>query len=514
MKKAIGIYIGRREVIVASVFQTKGAPELDRFAIEAIRPASPESEGSVPKQKKSAQPELGPEAQAVERALGKTGALRTQAVVAFSPFHLATRFFKLPPIPRREWEDIIRFEARRYLPFKLSDTVFDHHVSLREGEGKALLVTATAAKRETIDAYLSYLRRGSAKVGMIEPVFSALARAVHVSEPAESAKVRGYLFIDSDGGVNITLASKGAVYLSRDFLLSEDQVTNQGRFYQELKASFEFVHETCGESEVEKVFLAGSGDLVFWSNFLTSVFGKHTSFEVGLFPVPVDVPKGSVGALVVPIGLALRVLNYKSPLGTFSLLPPEERLANPGELRKLVVLELLTIAFLFILARLLILEPFIGHMRSQAMRQLSPEAGADQLLAHESLEKLRTIQTEAEENFSQANEFFKNKISMSRVLSVISGLIPKSVWLDQVSYQGASEVDLSLGMVQGQRSLVFEGLCYMGDAEKEVEQINKWGKDLNADPDFRGQFKRVVVEEMRREKFREHDITRFRIACR
>ena len=74
MEKGIGIYIGRKEIVAASVSISKGVPELHQFAIEPIE-VSGSSELSAGK-KKTPSKDLIPEAQAVQRALEKIGAYR------------------------------------------------------------------------------------------------------------------------------------------------------------------------------------------------------------------------------------------------------------------------------------------------------------------------------------------------------------------------------------------------------------------------------------------------------
>lgn len=509
MGTGIGIYIGRKEVAAASLTKTKGVPQLDEFAIEPFELEDSQAAPSAEKRKRPGSSDLAPEVQAIERALSKLKIRKPQVIASFDPFQLVTRYFRIPLIPKKEQPDTFRFEARRYVPFKLEETIHDFHArTLKHGGVEELFVTISAVKKEALRSCVDSLRKGSAKVNMVEPAFSAFARALAVGERFDEGRIYGFILIDSSGSVHVTLAEKGIVYLSRDFLLSENQLDNQTRFFHEMKASFDFVHQTLQIEQGIKVFLAGSGDVVFWSNFLTGVFGEQFSFEPAIFPTRKDIPRNILSSILIPIGLALRALGYESPLGELSLLPPEERLTKPEEIRKTVGIEFLMVAFAFIALRLLILEPYALWVRNQSVRQLSPEAAADGLLAAESVERLKSIQAELQGSTAQLSQFTQSKLAAGPILSLLSKSLTNSMWLDQVSVQAGGKSERA-----AQRGLFIEGLCYLGNAEREVQEINGFVKVLGDDPALAEKFKTVTLDEVRRDQYQGYELSRFRIVC-
>ena len=533
MKKGIGLYIGQKEVIAASLSLSKGAPVLDRFAIEAIPTGgsttspqanpSPTAETGKKKallfQKKTEEKSKAPQALAIDKALEKIGGRRTNVVAAFNPFHLVARYFEMPYLPHREWESAAAYEAGRYLPFKLSEVIADFRVlESKDLKGNRVLsVTAIAARTELLRSYVNHIRGASTIVDMVEPIFSAFARALSMVETFEQGKTYGFLFLDSDGGVNITLARNGIVYLSRDFLLVEDRKGNETRFYEELKVSFDFTNRISGGNRIDQVYLAGSGDLVFWADFLTSVFGKEIHFEFGLFATKQDIPKNVLCALLVPIGLALRALKYKSSLGDFSLLPPSERETKPERVKRLVGVEFLIIALFFILVRIAILEPYTLYIRQQAAHQKDSQIIADPSLESLPVDQLNKMRSDFREQEQQVQLFSKRKISMSSKLKTLASAMPASLWLEQITYRSGSLREgsgQSIGRARlssSQRTLTLQGQCYLANPEAEIKAINDWAKALSEDKKFLEGFQKVTVAEVRRDKYLDHDTSMFRI---
>lgn len=522
MKRSIGIYIGQREVIAATVSFEKNLPVLGPFAIERIARVVPPEESAKKGQARSA---LEPEAQAIERALQKIAALRAHTIATFNPFQLVTRHFEMPLVPRRERQDAIRYEASRHIPFKLSETVLDGHISERPGEGgvRILSVTVSALKTDVLRSYLNHLRSGSAKVDMVEPVYSAFSRALSVGGFVKQGESYGFIFIDADQSVNVTFAHGGITYLSRDFLLSEDRVANETRFYEELKASFDFMSGVpkVGKERIDQIYLAGSGDLVFWSEFLTNVFKNQARFAIGLFPTKQDIPENVLSSLLVPIGLALRGLKQKSPLGELTLLPPVERETSRERLKRLVAIEFLLIALLFILVRLSIFTPYLVRVEGKAEVARSSEAIVDSALVIESVEGLKRIRDQIGNRVRQLGLLAKAKTPMSTRLKALGRSIPDSIWLDQMTYRHPFSDAGSDGPPPAAPpkdsgafgSLKLEGFCYLQNSDREIQTINEWIQVLVGEKSFSEGIRTITLEDVRRERIQDREVSRFDIRC-
>lgn len=517
MKRGVGIYLGNKEVVAASISLSKGIPRLEHFAIEPIE-ASPNAAAEAKKAKSQASTQ-SLEAQAVERALRKIETPGANVIASFNPFHFVTRYFEMPFIPRSEWRKAVHYEARRYIPFKFSESVCDVHIVERQIAGsKRLAVTVSAVKTEMLRTYANHLMEGSATVHLFEPVFSAYSRALTSTNEVEGEKIYGFVFIDAHESVNISLARSGITYLSRDFLLSEERRANETRFYEELKASFDFVFEKTGDNRIEKVFLAGTGDLTFWSDFLTAVFGKQTRFECAFFPTKQDISRNLLSALLVPVGLALRKFDRPSPLGNFSLFPPIERgQSRPERLKKILQLEFLIIAVVFAVAYFLILQPYAMYLRKEVATKLGPASLLDPDLTHRSLDELKTIREQLQKEVKQIGILSEDTFKMDEKLKALARLTPQVIWISQINYKQREFQTQNLSTEganadqKSNRDFGLEGLCYLGNAEQEVETTNDLVKRLGEDSAFMNGFRTVTLDEVRRDTYDRRDLTRFRM---
>jgi Tfp pilus assembly PilM family ATPase len=505
MSKGIGVYVGRNEVIAVSATRTGAGPQITSFAIEPIGPEGPpESSGDrgIHRIKRTA-----PEAQAVFKALEKIKAHGAFVNVAVSPLQVVTRNFIMPMVPKKEELSAVRNEASRYVPFKISDSVLDYHSY--PTHKNVVSVTVTAIRSEILDEYLQNMRSASAKVLVVEPVYNAASRVFSALNMVGKVQAHGFVILQSDGNVNVTLASKGVVYLSRDFLLSGKMEEDKTRFYSELKASMEYFYKLTGGESIEQIFLSGVGDLKIWVEYLEHAFSYKVRFDVATLPRAKNLPPEALHELLVPFGLALRSLGYRSSLGKIQLLPKEERRSDPPQFLKFLALEFFLIFVFFVVLRLAVFQPYLMRVKNQKEAVIGPAEREFPTFASRSMEDLRSEKDVMSGRMERLNRFFGDKISAAALMTALGQGLPQSISLDYVAIEDAGGAEVSpSGKIQ--KRLNMRGICYLGNAEKETETVGAWLKALSGRKIMADNFTEIRVEEIKREKFRNREITRFR----
>ncbi len=506
MSKGVGVYIGRNEVIAVSAIRTPTGPQIVSFVIEPLNPEGPQ-EPVVGKEAHRIK-RTSPEARAILKALEKIKEPGAFVNVAVSPLQVVTRHFIMPVVPKKDEPGAVRHEASRYVPFKISDSALDYHA--HQTHKNVLSITATAIRGEILEGYLGDLRSASAKVLVVEPVYNAVGRAFSALNMVGKTKTLGFVVLQSDGNVNVTLASKGIAYLSRDFLLSGKMEEDKVRFHDELKASMDYFYKLTGGEAIGQIFLSGVGDLKIWVEHLEHAFNYTIRFDVANLPNAKNLPPEMLQAVLVAFGLALRPLGYRSPLGDIQLLPKKERRSDLPQLLKFLGLECLLILILFALVRFVVFQPHLMRLEGQNNAILGPTDQEFPAFVSRSNEDLMAEKEKMNERTEQLDGFFSDKSLTSALMMSLGQGLPQSISLDYVSLEDATGKG-KLKSGQRRKRLNVRGICSLGNAEKETETVSAWVKSLSGRAIMIGSFAEIKLEEIKREKFRNRDITRFRI---
>ena len=506
MSKGVGVYIGRNEVIAVSTVRSVAGPQIQGFAIEPIQEED-SSEPSVGKEAHRIR-KLSPVARAILKALEKIHEPGAFVNVAVSPFEVVTRHFIMPSVPKKDEAGAVHNEASRYIPFKISDSVLDYHARLTHKN--VFSITATAIRTETLKACLEDLRSISAKTLMVEPVYNAVGRAFGALNLLGKSKTHGFVVLQSDGNVNVTLASKGVVYLSRDFLLTGKLDEDKTRFYEELKASMDYFYKLTGGEAIGQIFLAGAGDLKVWVEHLEHAFNYTIRFDVANSPNTKNIPQEIFGAVLTAFGLSLRSLGYPSPMGDIKLLPKENRRSETRQLLTFGGLECLVILILFALVRFAVFQPYMIHLQSQNEALLNPVRQEDPTFSSQSIEDLTQEVETVGGRVKKLKAFFSDTVPASVFLKTFGQGLPKSILLDYISFEDAVGKESSL-ILKGKKRLNVKGVCSLGNAEKETAIISAWVKSLAWKKVIADYFGEVKLEEIKREKIQSQDLTRFRV---
>lgn len=514
MAKGVGVYLGRNEAIAVSVVRTSTGPQIKNYAIELINPetsseTSPETlqEPAVSKEAHKLK-KLSLEAQAIYKALEKIKEPKAYVTAAISPFQVVSRHFIMPMVPKKEETEAVRYEASRYIPFKLTDSVLDYSAQLTHKN--VFSVTATAMRQEILEGCLENLHAAGARVLMVEPVYCAVGRAFSALNMIGQANTHGFVVVQSDGNVNVTFASKGVVYLSRDFLLSGNIEEDKNRFHEELKASIDYFYKLTGGDSVTQIFLAGRGDLKFWVEYLEHVLNYTIRFDVANFPNEKNIAPDILSTILVAYGLALQGMNYKSPLGDIKLLPKENRVSPPQHMVIFLGLECAVLLFCFFLAWLIVLQPQLQALKNQENTIFQDAKQKYPAFGQQALGEIQQRNDGLTAKTGQLRKFFGEKVAVSGLFSELGRGLPQSVRLDYVSYEDMDAPDGSGGR---KKRFSIRGICYLGNAEKETDIVNGWVKALSGKKAYTDNFSEIKLEESKREKYNNRDVTRFRIVC-
>lgn len=508
---ATGLFIGKTHVVATSIPNGKTSFKFVRSAVE------PFDSRQEPRKDKPLGKEivLSNEARAIQTALQKVGFKSGDIAIALSPTFCVTRYFEIPHLAEKELKGAVHFEAARYIPYKLEETFGDFFTKPRINHvGKKMIsVSYSAIKKDVINHYYNLLRQRHATPVLIEPVFLSMARTLTAAKVFPTSESVGLIFVEGNSNVNITLLQEGLLYLSHDFLLTDDAGDNQSRFAHEIKTSTEYAFRSWGVPYPKNFYLAGSGEIENWQIILNQG-SSEAKFQLIHLPTEKPMEAGTEASAVVPAGLAMRLGQQKSAISDLQLLPAEVRGTNFGKIKKWILWEAMLFLILFAAARFLILEPYASSIQKQVAARAAEASRIPTPYTQLTYANLSMEYERIERRLSIIQGFEKGRLLVYKKLKAIGVTKPQAIWLKSINFElfgkkkkgppTATETQTAKNPLFG-----LHGFCYPGDPEREVAVVNEWVETLGTHKEFMEGLKGLTVAELKRSTYLTQQVTEF-----
>lgn len=88
------------------------------------------------------------------------------------------RHFKMPYLPEAERSNAVKFEAQKYLPFKVDETVSDFYITQESRETKNMEALFVAVNKQTMEKYVTLFRNLGTRVSVVDVTPIALLRVL------------------------------------------------------------------------------------------------------------------------------------------------------------------------------------------------------------------------------------------------------------------------------------------------------------------------------------------------
>ncbi len=211
--KTLGIYFGPKAI---SLVETEGQKVLNNVLIPLQRLSGSGVEEKIPEEIKIAA--------AIKDELRKNNIEAKDVSLVLLGRDLIIRTFHMPVLPANELYTAVRFEAKKYIPFKVEDLVYDFQVSLDRANRKTL-VLFVGVKKENLDKYLSIFAQLNIKVSCIEYAGFSILRLIQLAKIREKG-ISAVVDIDlaEEDEVNFIVLENGFPLFSRDIIMAGEAV--------------------------------------------------------------------------------------------------------------------------------------------------------------------------------------------------------------------------------------------------------------------------------------------------
>ena len=505
-----GIYFGTE---VVSVTEFKGKKEAPVFlTVPKVKFTS-----SAPEKEKKKNYQALRTAIVLKEEFEKNNISPHNVNVALAGENLIIRTFDLPIfMSKKELEyPAIAFEAKKYIPFKIEEIVFDFRL-FPDRKNKKILVLFVGIKNEILNEYFSLFKELQIRTRLIEYAGFGILRLLKLSGMKDKG-IFGFLNIDLKEETNFMVCQDGFPLFSRDILLisrsEEAKPALMNKLASEIRISLDYFRRKFPSKSLNQIFVISS------PKFKEDVSASIK--DLGLSAVPLDTAKflGNdiefSSALVKSYATAI---SHKQKLrfSTDLLKPAIQKEGVKGfpiqalpSVLKIIKInpKVALIAFMIVfstvgwgLRRILPLENALKITTANQPKIKGISGG-------KSLKALKSLEEEYNKKFNVMNDVLKNRFYLTDALDIIPYMMPQGTWLISLSFE-AQEEGLKFGL---------EGVVSLEDPDREFAAVNDLVLALRNDPKFNQHFKEVNVISMEKaalSKKIELEVTRFKILCR
>ena len=508
-------------------------------------------------------------AQAVQKALS-TAALKTKRLaVAVPPQDVLFRFFTVPMVPKTEWDSVVQFEARKYIPFKIDTLIWDYRVVPSKGSNKLEVVFA-AIQREAFRRIHDVLVSSGIQTIVVEPTTLSLARLVATEKNKPATEFVCIVDLEQDRA-HIAIIKDQTPYLTRDCSLQaspemptlpqapqaglEGPIAEAGgvtapvpadstsippaasaqpdmdqraqRLLTELSVSMDFFTREYPSTQVAKVILFGEETLVGpWCRALSDRLRCSVELGSGLVAqhVPAETPLSFASAVGLIAGTRdqhgfwldfLKRAPVKAPTKTSMTAQAKATTAN-AQAKVLALLKtpkamVMGALFAGLLACFAFMQSQdVAAVKSRLGQLMQSRSKAASQLAHMSPADVKSLKDKATNQLALLKHMIDQRMSVAAKLDALVRILPDGVW-----FMGLTFEDRPDAAGRSQPRLSLNGACFLGDSAKELSAIQQLEEQVKrSEALFRGfQMARVGQITVQTNAQQEYTFQTFQLDC-
>ncbi|MFA4888579.1 MAG: pilus assembly protein PilM [Candidatus Omnitrophota bacterium] len=458
--------------------------------------------------------------------LRRTKIEANEASIALSGKDLIIRTFDMPYMPQGELNSAIKFEIKKYIPFKVEDLVFDFQVQFDRAARK-YLVLFVAIKKETLNKYLSILNQLSIKANAFEYSAFSVLRFLRLAG-VNCGGITAVLSVDlvEESGANLIVLDNGFPLFDRDITLSapgeeagkvEDggAVLPMEKLKTEMRISLDYYYRKYPGKKIKKVCLLSSAECRLDLEAYFKEIGLPTYYLETKKFIAKDSPfsLGFIRSYGCGLSKAIKT-NLKIDLLSMRarVTQSKDAKASTFSLGESIALFRGTKPDARVLiAGVLICAAFYGlavyrkqPIRNELNKIISTRPKVTSVNADASYSELSAKGGEYKQKFETMNALINKQVYFTEPLKILPQVIPNGIWLVNFSFSKSDRVN----------ELSLQGFSYLGDSNKEISAVHVFYYRLKKDPVFSRYFSDINILSLEQATAGEVTATRFAISCR
>jgi len=508
----LGVYFGQKSVHLT---ETKGKKILNILKIDRQQYSEDELGERIPEDLKIVA--------LCQEEFRKNKITVKEANLALSGQDLIVRNFEMPAMPRQELESAVEFEARKYLPFKIEDLIWDYQAKYHRLTRKNYILFM-GIKKESHQKYRSIFNQLNIRLNRIEYApFSMLNLLKFSGLPQKGIVCLVLAGIKELDEVNFLVLEDGFPLFSRDInLITRAMVSEKApaeeteilaKLTSEIRISLDYYQRRFPQQKINEIFFCVEDEYrlnletlikesALKAHFinLLKYLGKNSSYNMGLLKA-----YGAALSKIVKTNISINLLTEKEE--KIISIPKEslakELVSSLSGLRIsgfVLFFSALICAFPFFYLKFYQAKPLkekINFLISQRPQVSTVNPQAD-------YETLVSAQSAYKDKLTAVDNLIQREFYFTKILDAIPRLTPKNLWLTDLSYRDTDE----------RRELSLSGLAYLADSAKEMDLVNSFIFGLKTNAVFTRNFKEINLVSIDTTKEDSKSVTRFNIICR
>jgi Tfp pilus assembly PilM family ATPase len=511
-KTSVGIYISPRYVDIVELGGSKSYPVLLGFERQEIPPESSASaEGSV-EERGLQQDRI---AVAIKEALDRLK-LKPQSVqTALSSNDVMIRYFDMPVLPKSEQAQAVKFEAKKYVPFKLDEITSDFKVLVSAKDKKSMGIFFIAATKDRLNSHISRFSAVGLKPAGIDIIPFALLRVLVLNKKADAKDAIAIVYVDNDKeNVSVHIMESGMPFMSRDLkVLTDDKDTLFERIASEIRVSIDYYRRQKTKNDISKI--------VFCGEMLYSGLDAYVADELKIitdtlydFDRVKNTDKASPSSIIA-IGTALNGLgrsSYSVNLSPMAVVIQKRRVLDIMLLESVVAIAIIvvTYAFLNLSTRGITKELRRVEARSASLSKSTSLLDAGMLIdkKQQAIQGLELLQLVYQDRVLLANKLAATARYITDRQKDSGG-----IWLERLGFKESFLRGNSRYPSEIAREITLTGSSFSPDANNETDYINRFFESLKADKDFMNKLKEIELGSIERNNIEGHWVANFTVSA-
>lgn len=430
--------------------------------------------------------------------------LKTKAVnFAIPQEEIMIRRFKVPYIPEEERLNAVKFEAQKYIPFRVDDTISDFYIVSESKGEKGMDAFFIAVNKQAMEKYAALFKDLKVKLSIVDIIPVALLRVISMCKVITKEESAALVYVEKNMRGSVLIIKDESPYLTREVNLPASKEAFFENILSNLKLSVDYFKRETKEAGVGRIIIYGDVDLTELETYLKE---NLPDAKIQILQIEESKMEG-LNELskkqIIAIGLAMASCEKPRPKINLAARFPQMAAAKDISQYKPLIIE--GVAIIVILGMLQFFMNSSLAAAKKQMEQVRSQKPAVRGLASE--DDIATLEAQ-EKKFRDRKQFMeslvgRHRLFLTKKLNALGRFLPEGAWIE--SFQFNDEVNKS-------RELKIEGFIYSKDGN-ETLIANRMLADMKGSEDFYFGFTDIKLLDLKKTSAYEKMLLSFSLNC-